>query len=42
MEKFVKTKIFHVEIIYIDIITFAIFDGNLKHSGDIKINNIGV
>jgi hypothetical protein len=28
-----KSKIFHVEIIYTLIITFAIFDGNPKHSG---------
>lgn len=30
MENGSKTNIFHVEIIYISIISFAIFDGNLK------------
>ncbi|MDQ2989615.1 MAG: hypothetical protein M3R60_11005 [Pseudomonadota bacterium] len=34
IEKCQKSNIFHVEIIYITIISFAIFDGNLKHSGD--------
>jgi hypothetical protein len=29
-----KSNIFHVDIFYIEIISFAIFDGNLKTFGD--------